>query len=102
MRPMDMVPPTMVMQGSICLVRNGPGQADFTAFYQALGKSQPVPDPTLGVPFATEMTIGFRGEDPTAEVREMGTYTTEVISVSTDPIPDSLFDIPAGYSVTKR
>jgi hypothetical protein len=32
----------------------------------------------------------------------IGTYATEVISVSTAPIPDSMFEIPADYTVTKR
>jgi hypothetical protein len=33
---------------------------------------------------------------------EAGTYPIEVTSVSTAPIPDSMFDIPADYTVTKR
>jgi hypothetical protein len=37
-------------------------------------------------------------------IRDMGhnTYTTEVSSVSTAPIPDSMFEIPADYKVIKR
>jgi hypothetical protein len=116
---MEMVPAmTMVMEGSICLVKNGPGQADFTAFYRATAESVFVLDPSqakeqpaaakaipeiyrqmaeLGVPFATEMTIGFaEGNGPMTEMmKKMGTYTTEVSSVSTAPIPDSMFEIPA-------
>jgi len=99
---LDMVPPTMVTQGTVCLVKNGPGQADYTAFYQAAGKNAFLFDPSLGVPFATEMTIGFKGDEPTSGVMEAGTYALEVISVSTAPIPDSMFDIPADYTVTKR
>ena len=45
MRKLDMVPPTMVMEGTICLVKNGPGQADFAAFYQAAGKNLVMHDP---------------------------------------------------------
>ena len=33
---------------------------------------------------------------------EWGTYTTEVSSVSTAPIPDSMFEVPADYKVIKR
>jgi hypothetical protein len=33
---------------------------------------------------------------------EAGTVAMEVISVSTDPMPDSMFEIPADYAVTKR
>ena len=84
MPPMDMVPPTMVAHGTVCLVKDGPGQADFTAFYQAAGKGASHSlDPSLGVPFAMEMTIGFKGDDATSGVREAGTFATEVISVST-------------------
>ena len=99
---LDMVPPIMVMQGTMCLVRNGPGQADFMTFYQAAGGGVFLPDPSLGVPFATEITIGFKGDGPMAETIEMGTYTTEVSSVSTAPIADAMFEIPADYRVTKR
>jgi hypothetical protein len=123
---MEMVPAmTIVMQGTTCLVKDGPGQADFTAFYQALAESAFVPVParadeqlaatkasaamyremaSLGVPFATEVTIGVEGEGLQAEVmKDMGnTYTTEVSSVSTDPIPDSMFEIPPEYKVVKR
>jgi hypothetical protein len=36
-------------------------------------------------------------------MRKMGnTFTTEVSSVSTAPIPDSVFEIPADYKVIKR
>ena len=38
----------------------------------------------------------------TAETIEMGTYTTEVSSVSTAPIPDAMFEVPADYRVTRR
>jgi hypothetical protein len=46
--------------------------------------------------------IGFKGNEPASRVMEAGTYTIEVSSVSTAPIPDSMFDIPADYTVTKR
>ena len=98
---LDMVPPTMVTEGTMCLVKNGPGQADYTAFSQGAGKSAPF-DPSLGVAFATEMTISFKGDEPTSGVMEWGTYTTEVSSVSTAPIPDSMFEVPADYKVSKR
>lgn len=101
-RKLDMVPPTMVMEGTMCLVKNGPGHADFAAFYQAGGKNPVMHDPDLGIPFATEMTMGFKGDDPASEVVQVGGYTTEVMSVSTEPIPDSMFEIPADYTVTKR
>jgi hypothetical protein len=102
MRKLDMVPPTMVMEGTMCLVKNGPGLADFAAFYQAAGKHPVMHDPDLGIPFATEMTVGLKGDDAASEVMQVGSYTTELVSVSTAAIPDSMFEIPADYTVIKR
>jgi len=102
---------TMVMEGSTCLVKNGPGQADFTAFYRARSNSVLGLDPRqelhrqmaeLGVPFATEMTISLGGGGPMAETKAIDTHATEVSSVSTAPIPDSMFEIPADFKVVKR
>lgn len=101
-KQMDMVPPTLVTQGTVCLVKNGPGQADYAAFYKAAGGNPSLFDPALGVPFATEMALSFKGDDPASGTMEWGTYRNEVTSVSTDPIPDSMFEIPADYTVTKR
>jgi hypothetical protein len=102
---------TMVMEGSACLVKNGPGQADSIAFHRASAKSVGGLDPRqemnrqmaeLGVPFATEMTISLGGGGPIAETRAIDIHTTEVSSVSTAPIPDSMFEIPADFTVVKR
>jgi hypothetical protein len=35
-------------------------------------------------------------------MKAIDTHTTEVSSVSTAPIPDSMFEIPADYEVIKR
>ena len=36
-------------------------------------------------------------------MKKMGTtITTEVTSVSTAPIPETVFELPAGYKVKKR
>lgn len=102
---------TMVMAGSTCLVKNGPGQADSIAFHRASAKSVGGLDPRqemnrqmaeLGVPFATEMTISLGGGGPMAETRAIDIHMTEVSSVSTAPIPDSMFEIPADFTVVKR
>ena len=115
----------MVLSGPQCLVKNGPGQADFLAFYRAASegggfldanqaKGQPAMAKAmtdmyrkmseLGVPFATEMKMGIEGEGPMAEaMKKMGsTITTEVTSISTAPIPADAFEMPAGYKVKKR
>jgi hypothetical protein len=114
------------MAGPYCLVKNGPGQADYTALYKAIADSGFLGDPRaakvqpaqakamtemyrkmaeLGVPFATEMNIGFEGSGPAAAIMsKMGgnSMTSEVTSVSLDAIADSVFEIPAGYKVNKR
>ena len=116
---------TMVMSGPQCLVKNAPGQADYLAFYKAASenggffdvaqvKTRPAAAKAmtdmykkmaeLGVPFASEMKVGFEGTGPMADMmKKMGnTITTEVTSISTSPVAASLFDVPAGYKVTKR
>jgi hypothetical protein len=118
---------SIVMAGPYCLVKNGPGQAEYTAFYRAAAennfmfgdprqaKAQPAQAKAmtemyrkmseLGVPFATEMNITFAGDGPMAAMMsKMGnqSITTEVTSVSTASIADSLFEIPEGYKVNKR
>jgi hypothetical protein len=97
----------IVLEGSMCLVKDGPGQAEFSAIYRAYraqttfeGFLQMNPQMTeLGVPFATQMTWRMGGDTMT---KEIDTSTTEVTSVSTAPIPDAIFEIPAGYTVIQR
>ena len=95
----------IVSEGSMCLVKNGPGQEDFSALYRAesalgFGSTNEVHRlvPELGVPFATKQTVRVGGE----RTKEITTYTSEVISVSTAPIPDSIFEIPTDYTVIQR
>ena len=111
-RMVEMAEPIAItMEGSVCLVKNTPGQADFARLSRAMAERAVVPDPQLaiqrqiaelGVPYATELTFSLGANTPGAEMRKIGTHATEVSSVSTAPIPDSLFEIPAGYTVTKR
>jgi Domain of unknown function (DUF4412) len=118
---------TLMMTGPYCLVKNGPGQADYQAFYRTIAengffmgdprqaKAQPAQAKAmtemyrkmseLGVPYSTEMNIKFEGGGPMAAIMsKMGgtSITNEVTSISTDPIADSVFEIPAGYKVNKR
>ena len=104
-------PATILMEGSTCVVKDGPGQADFLRIQRALAERARDDNPmlsmtlemaALGVPFASEMTMSVGGNAPNAERRKMVSHTTEVTSISTDSIPDSIFEIPAGYTVTKR
>jgi hypothetical protein len=95
----------IVFEGSMCLVKNGPGQADFSALYRAesalgVGSTDEIHRQVmeLGVPFATKQTVRVAGE----MTKEITTHTSEVISVSTAPISDSIFDIPPDYTVIQR
>jgi hypothetical protein len=117
----------IAMAGPYCLVKNGPGHTDYAAFYRAVAengffmgdprqaKAQPAQAKAmtemyrkmseLGVPYATETNISFEGAGPMAAMmNKMGgtSITNEVTSVSTEPIADSVFEIPAGYKVNKR
>jgi hypothetical protein len=118
---------SFVMSGPYCLVKNGPGQADYAAFYRKVSqdglffgdprqaKGMPAQSKALtemyrrmselGVPFSTEAHVKFEGTSPmAAAMSKMGgnTITTEVVSVSTAAIADSVFDVPADYKVNKR
>jgi hypothetical protein len=118
---------TFLLSGPACLAKNGPGAADMAAFFKMAAekglffgdprsaKAQPAQAKgmmtlytemaALGVPLSQEINIGFQGEGQMAVMMsKMGgsTMTSEVISASTDPIPDSTFEIPEGYKVTKR
>jgi hypothetical protein len=118
---------TFVMAGPQCLVKNGPGAADYAAFYRAAAdgglffgdprqaKGMPAQAKgmvemyrkiaELGMPYATEMNVTIEGGGPMAAMMaKMGgnTITTEVTSVSTAAIADSMFEIPDGYKVNKR
>jgi hypothetical protein len=116
---------TMVMSGPHCLVKNGPGQAEFQAFYRAAAEKGGFLDATqaktrpaaakamtdmyrkmaeLGVPFISEMRIGIEGSGPMADMMKKmaNTITTEVVEISTAAIDAAMFEVPAGYKVSKR
>ena len=115
-------PMTMVMAGPACLVKDAPGAKDYETFYKtAVEKGLFFSDPrqakaqpgqakgmarlyqemaSRGLPYAQEFTMKFQGNDMMAGMmNKMGgaTMSTEVTSVTTGPLADSLFEIPAGY-----
>lgn len=110
-RGVEMIEPIAIAwEGSMCVVKNAPGQADFARVSRAMAELV-VANPQLalqrqiaeiGIPYATELTFSLGANVPGAEMHKIGTVTTEVTSVSTASIPDSLFEIPEGYTVTKR
>jgi hypothetical protein len=68
------------------------------------GSGSPVTDVTaaLGLLFASEMTVSIAANAPDAERHKIASHTMEVTSISTESIPDSIFEIPPGYTVTRR
>lgn len=117
----------IVLAGPACLVKGAPGAADFAAFYKAFAdKNLFMGDPRAakgqpghakgiarmhremaerGIPYSSDIQLTFEGSGMMATMmNKMGrsTMTSEVISVSTDTIPDSMFEIPAGYKTKKQ
>jgi len=113
---------TVVVKGPVCLAKGGPGAADYAAFYQAAAekglffgdpraaKAQPGQTKGMtemyrqmagtGVAYSTELEIKFEGSGMMASMmNKMGgmTMKTEVTAVSTAPIDDGMFAVPAGY-----
>lgn len=118
---------TISVTGPVCLAKDAPGAAEMATFFKGMSEkgfffgdprqaqAQPAQIKAmtalyekmagLGVPLAQEMTFGFEGDGPMAAMMaKMGSnsLSMEVLSVSTDPIPDSMFEIPDGYKVVKR
>ena len=104
-------PAVFLMEGSVCLVKNAPGHADYMRVSRAITDGAALKSPRtaiqrqlaeLGVPYATEVTFSIGADLPGAELHKIASHTIEVTSVSIVPIPDSLFEIPAGYTVRKQ
>ena len=104
-------PAAFLMEGSVCIVKNAPGQVDYMRVSRAMTGDAASKDPQtaiqrqiaeLGVPYAMEMTLSIGANLPGAEFHKIVSQTMEVTSVSIDSIADSLFEIPAGYTVRRR
>lgn len=113
----------LVISGPVCLSKDAPGRNEFAALYKSgaffgdprTASAQPGHAKalatlhremaSLGVPLAQEMNIKFEGSGPMAGMMSKvggSSLTTEVVSISTEPIADTLFEIPAGYKINKR
>lgn len=115
---------SMRMDGSVWSATTGPGAAEFMAYTktaieknilevlagnvpglaggldQMMSASLQAP----GVPYLNEMTITAEGTGQMVQMlQQMGPTKVkmEVTSVTTDPVPDSTFEIPEGYKVVK-
>lgn len=125
------VPISMGMKGTVWVAEGAPGTADYAAFYAAAtekgflfsgqqgGQSgRGGMDPgqgmsaiykalagTNGIPYLMEVNIQIEASGPMAELmKKVGPqgWTSEVTSVSTDPLSDDLFSIPAGFTTRNK
>jgi hypothetical protein len=116
----------MAMTGSLWIATSGPGVADYVRFQkaatdanmvaaftgvapgqQAVGLDQlfAASSAAAGLPYLTEMTMTFEGTGKMVDMmKAMGPIrmTHQISSVSTDPIPDAMFELPEGYTVEKQ
>jgi hypothetical protein len=118
---------TMVMSGVIWVAKDAPGSADYARFHKAAADKgmfftspQEAKDPARakgmaqmyaaisdlnGVPYSTELNISIDATGPMAEMmKKMGGMSTTITttSVSTEPIGDDRFAVPAGYKSRNR
>jgi hypothetical protein len=114
---------SMMMNGSFWIAKSAPGAAEWMAFNKAALESkllsaitgvgsQPGMDKLLeasataaGIPYLTEMTMRIEGTGPMVDaMKQMGDMkiVQKVTAVSTDPIAEDLFKLPAGYTIGKK
>jgi hypothetical protein len=116
-----------VLAGPAWISRDSPGLSDYCAFYlkavekglffnhPAAAKAQPgrAKGTTrlyqelakAGLPYATDIRVEFHGTGMLAQMMsKMGDVTTAstVTEVSTKPIPDQVFEVPAGFKVKEK
>lgn len=115
---------TMVMAGTSCLVPETPGAEDYERFYSAmaekglfLGDPRAAQGPAAGtqkgmtelyrkmaekgIAYHSDLNMSFEGGGMMAKMLESMSFDTEttVTSVTTETLPDSLFEVPAGWKV---
>ena len=119
---------TMLMGGPVWIARSAPGATEYAGFYkaaaqgglffetpqqakasggQAKGRTEMyrLLAETGGIPYVQEIQIQFEGGGTMAAVmNKMGgaSMTLTVTDVSTGPIPDDLFSVPADYAARTR
>jgi hypothetical protein len=116
---------TVGITGTMCVAKSGPGVAELAAFSRAAvdakmaaaltgtipGQTSPALErlaslsaQVAGLPLITEMNMAVAGTGPLADMmKQFGAMKliSKVTSVSTDPIADDLFTIPADYTTVK-
>ena len=118
---------TMKMKGSVWVAKSIPGAEEYAAFMGAASKADltslisgaasgnnsamarmmDAMAKLKGVAYMTDMTMSFEGTGQFVDMmNQMGGSdmhaTTKVSSISTDPIDDTVFTIPADYTVINK
>lgn len=118
---------TVIADGVSCIASEGKGVAEFIAFQKravqaglmavamgtmpgggkggGLEKLMAAMSSAPGVPYVTEISISFEGTGPMVDMmKQMGPIKLiqKVTSVTTDPISDDLFTVPADFKVEKK
>ncbi len=121
----DAAPMTVSIGGPVLIAKDAPGTKDFAAFYRAAAESGMFLAPggrggrgagvnergmaamykafsdAGGIPYEQHVTVSVEGGPMADMMRGRGQAppsVTKVTSVSTDPIPDDMFQIPPGYT----
>jgi hypothetical protein len=115
------------VSGPVWLSKDAPGQEDYARFYTTMAekgffvmnpqqaKAQPGQARTMaamyrqmaeaGLPLATDIQIKIDAEGPMgAMLAKMGSFSTSstVTTISTDPLSDDLFAVPAGFKTREK
>lgn len=118
---------TIIADGVTCIAREGKGVAEYSAFQKAavqkgmlalamgmspvggagggMEKLMAAMSSAPGLPYITEISLSFEGTSPMVDMmKQMGgiKMTQRTTAVSTDPIPDDLFKVPADFKVEKK
>jgi hypothetical protein len=118
---------TVIADGVTCIAREGKGVAEYSAFQKAavqkgmlavamgmspvggagggLEKLMAAMASAPGLPYITEISLSFEGTSPMVDMmKQMGgiKMTQKTTGVSTDPLPDDLFKVPADFKVEKK
>ena len=117
----------IVANGISCIAKEGKGVAEFAAFQKAavkgglmsaamgampgggsgggMEKLMSAVASAPGMPYVTEITMTFEGTGPMVDMmKQMGAVKIiqKTTNVSTDPIGDDMFKVPADYKITEK
>lgn len=117
----------MMMDGSVWIAKSGPGASEYMAFQKAalegnltellagmmggqqirggMDKLMKAITEAPGLPYLTEISMAIEGTGPMADMMKQQMTGMKLIqkmsSISTDPLADDVFTVPAGYTVKK-